>query len=321
MRAMLPLPSRLMLVAAVAIPLAAPVAFADAPDADLLFRQGRASADAGDYPHACVAFTESFRLDPAPGTMLNLADCEQHIGRLASAWGHFVHLEKVLPATDERREVARERATTLAPRVPWMTVVLAPDAPPDARVFRDDVEIDSPSLGLLLPVDPGSHTLLIVAPGRDARTMAVVAVEREVVRVVVSLGPSSPAAGVVSRVPAVLPDPVVAREVARPAPTHTAAWLVGAAGIASLGVGTYFGARALAERSISDGGCTGGVCSSAMGLQAYESARSDARVSDVALGIGIVGLAVGGYLLLRSGTDAPASTALRVTATGVGGAW
>src|ERR1019366_4996520 len=309
MRAMLPRPSRLMLVPAVAILLAGPVAFADAPDADVLFRQGRASADAGDYPHACVAFTESFRLDPAPGTLLNLADCEQHIGRLASAWVHFVRLEKCLPATDERREVAHERAATLAPRVPWMTITLAPDTPPDARVFRDDVEIDSASVGLLLPVDPGPHSLLIVAPGHEARTMAVVAVEHELVRVVVSLGPSSPAAGVVSRGPAVLPDPVVPREVVRPAPTHTAAWLVGAAGIASLGVGTYFGARALAERSISDEGCTGGGCANAMGLRAYESARSDARVSDVALGIGIVGLAIGGYLLLTSGTEAHAATA------------
>jgi hypothetical protein len=310
-----------MPVAVVAILLAGPVAFADTPDADVLFRQGRAAAEAGDYPHACIDFTESLRLDPAPGTLLNLADCEQHIGRLASAWGHFLRLEKVLPATDERRQVARDRAATLAPRVPWMTIALAPDTPPDARVFRDDVEIDSASLGLLLPVDPGPHTLLIVAPGREARTMAVVAVERELVRVVASLGPSSPAAGVVSRGPAVLPDPVVAREVARPAPTHTAAWLVGAAGIAALGVGTYFGARALAERSISDEGCAGGACSNAMGLHAYESARSDARVSDVALGIGIAGLAIGGYLLLRSGTDAPASTAFRVTASGVGGAW
>ena len=76
-----------MLVVAVAIPLAGPAAFADTPDADTLFRQGRASAEAGDYPHACVAFTESFRLEPALGTLLNLADCEEHVGRVAKEDG------------------------------------------------------------------------------------------------------------------------------------------------------------------------------------------------------------------------------------------
>ena len=314
-------PSRLMVLAAVAIPLVSRVAFADPHDADILFRQGRANAEAGDYPHACVDFTESLSLDPAPGTLLNLADCEEHIGRLASAWGHFLRLVKVLPATDERRQVARERATTLAPRVPWMIFTLALDTPRDARVFRDDVEIDSSRLGLLLPVDPGSHSVLIVAPGRESRIVTVVAVERELVRVVVSLGPDASAGAVVSSGPAVPADPVAPREVGRRAPTYTAAWLVGGAGIASLGVGTYFGARALAERSWSDASCTGGVCANAAALAEYQSARGDARASDVALGIGVVALAVGGFLLLTSHGDAPAGTALRVTPTGLGGSW
>jgi hypothetical protein len=310
-----------MLVVAVAIPLAGPAAFADTPDADTLFRQGRASAEAGDYPHACVAFTESFRLEPALGTLLNLADCEEHVGRVASAWGHFLRLARVLPATDERRQVARERATALAPRVPWVTFVLAPDTPREARVFRDDVEIDSSRLGLLLPVDPGSHSVLIVAPGRESRSVTVVAAERELVRVVVSLGADASAGAIVSSGLAAAAIPVAPHEVGRPAPTHTAAWLVGAAGIASLGVGTYFGARALAERSWSDASCTGGACANAAALGEYQSARSDARASDVALGIGVVALAVGGFLLLTSGSDATAGTALRVTGSGLGGAW
>jgi hypothetical protein len=202
-----------------------------------------------------------------------------------------------------------------------MIITLAPDTPRDARVFRDDIEIDSFRLGLLLPVDPGPHSVLIVAPDHGSRSMTVVAVERELARVVVSLGPDASAGEAVSHGPAILPSPVTPHDAGRPAPSHTAAWLFGAAGIASLGVGTYFGARALAERSMSDQSCTGGVCANALGLGAYESARSDARASDVALGVGIVGLAVGGYLLLTSHAEAPDGTALRVTATGVGGAW
>jgi len=301
-----PLPSCLMLAAAVAIPLASAVAFADSLDADTLFRQGRAAADAGDYPHACIAFTQSLRLDPQPGTVFNLADCEEHTGRLASAWRHFLRVASDLPATDERRDVARDRASALATRLPWFSIALAPDAPRDARVFCDDVELDGSRLATPWPVDPGPHTLLVVAPGHESKTTSAVAVERETVQVVVSPGAGTP--------PQAMAPPAASKP-------HTVAWLVGAAGVASLGVGTYFGARALAERSWSDASCTGGVCANAAALAEYQSARGDARASDVALGIGVVALAVGGFLLLTSSSDAPAGTALRVTGAGLGGAW
>jgi hypothetical protein len=307
MRTLRRVPCRLTLVFAVAISLGSTVAFAETPDADVLFRQGRAAADVGDYPHACIAFTESLRLDPAPGTVLNLADCEEHMGRLASAWTHFLRVASVLPGTDERHDVGRERAATLASRVPWLAITLAADAPREARVFCDDVEVDRGRLATPLPVDPGPHTVLVVAPGRESRITAVLAVERETVHVTASAGATTPQEA--------LPP-------AAPAHNHAAAWIVGAAGIASLGVGTYFGARALAERSWSDASCTGGRCASAAALGEYQAARSDARASDVALGIGVVALAVGGFLLLTSSSsDAHAGMALRVTGTGLGGAW
>jgi hypothetical protein len=302
--------SRLTLLLAVAIPLVCRSARGDAADpAETLFRQGRASADAGDYPHACVAFAESLRLDAAPGTLLNLADCEEHVGRLASAWGHFQRLQSVLPVTDERWEIARERVVLLAPRVPWMSVTLAPDAPRDSRVFRDDVEMDASRLAVPRPVDPGPHSLLVVAPWREARTVTVVAVEHETLRVVASAGP--PLQHEVAR-------PALA---ARPAADRTAAWVAGGTGVALLGVGTYFGSRALAERHWSDASCAEGVCANAAALAEYQSARSDARVSDVALGIGVLALAVGGYLLLTLRHEGRPLRAVAVSAAGMGGAW
>jgi hypothetical protein len=299
-----------IVAAVVTSPLARRVALADTPDpaaAEAVFRQGRASADAGDYPRACASFAESLRLEPAPGTLFNLADCEEHVGRLASARGHFLRVERVLPAADERHGIARERAAALSLRVPWLVVTLASGAPSGARVFRDDVELDDARIAVPLPVDPGSHSVLVVAPGRESRTTTSVAVEGETTRVVAAPGPSS--------------GPLVAHEASPATRAHTAAWFVGAAGIASLGVGTYFGARALAERSLSDVGCAGDVCGSVLGRDAYESARSDAVAADVALGVGIVALAVSGYLLLRTQGDSSARTALQLTGSGVRGAW
>ena len=174
-------------------------------------------------------------------------------------------------------------------------------------MFRDDVELDAARLGVPLPVDPGPHSVLVVAPGRESLSTVTVAVDGETLRVVAAPGPST--------------GPLVAPEAPPAAPAHTAAWLVGAAGIASLGVGTYFGARALAERSLSDVSCAGGVCGSALGRDAYESARRDAVVADVALGVGIAALAVGGYLLFGTGKDSRTGTALLLTGSGVRGAW
>jgi hypothetical protein len=303
---MRPAPRRLALATAVAVSLTSRFVLAEPPDpvaAETSFRLGRASADAGDYSRACVQFAESLRLDPAPGTLLNLADCEEHLGRFATAWESFLRLGNIVPVSDERSGIARERAAALAPRVPWIAVTLAPDTPADARIFRDDVEIERPRLSAPWPVDPGWHGVLVVAPGHESRSTGVVAAEGLTVHVVASAGP------------------LVPHELSRPPPSHTAAWVIGAGGLVSLGVGTYFGARAVAERSMSDATCSGGVCGNAAGLGEYESSRSDARIADVALGVGFVALAVTGYLLVTSGSEARAVAALRMTGAGVGGAW
>lgn len=272
--------------------------------AEALFRQGRASALAGDYARACTAFAESLRLEPAPGALLNLADCEEHVGRVARAWRDFVRAEDAFPPGDERRPLCHDRAAALAPRVPWVTVALQPDAPPGTRVFWDDVELDAARLAAPMPVDPGAHRVLVVAPGRVSTASSVVAAEHDTLRVVAA------------------PGPLLRDDPARPPPprSRATAWLVGAAGLASLGVGTYFGARALGERSTSDAACEGSVCASASGLDAYASARNDARIADVALGLGVVGLAVGGILLVTTGRAAPTATAW-ISGAGLGGTW
>lgn len=61
-----------------------------ATQADALFKQGRAQMAAGNLEAACTAFDSSQQLDPAVTTLLNLADCREKRGQLATAWGLFV---------------------------------------------------------------------------------------------------------------------------------------------------------------------------------------------------------------------------------------
>src|SRR5882672_2555090 len=69
--------------------------------ADALFQEGQAALERGDLDIACPKLRESDRLDPANGTKLNLADCEEKRGHLASAWELYRKLSETLPAGDE----------------------------------------------------------------------------------------------------------------------------------------------------------------------------------------------------------------------------
>src|SRR5258708_37292521 len=54
-----------------------------------LFDEGRKLLADGKYDAACPKLEESQRLDPGMGTLVNLAECWEHIGRTALAWARF----------------------------------------------------------------------------------------------------------------------------------------------------------------------------------------------------------------------------------------
>src|SRR5438034_1147130 len=66
--------------------------------AEASFEEARQLVLAGHFAEACPKLEASQRLDPAPGTELNLADCYEKTDRFASAWGMFQQA-----ADDERR--------------------------------------------------------------------------------------------------------------------------------------------------------------------------------------------------------------------------
>src|SRR5262245_40354409 len=82
----------------------------DAVAADYLFREARKASRAGNYAKACPLFAESLRLDPGAGTLMNLADCEEHLGQIASAWEHWREaLDEMRGKTDKRQALARRQ--------------------------------------------------------------------------------------------------------------------------------------------------------------------------------------------------------------------
>ena len=300
---------------------------ADAAAGETLFREGRRLMKVGDLAAACAKFEESQRLDPAPGTLANLADCEEKLGRLASAWQHWRSTADRLPASDRRRATALTRAAALEANLPRLMIEVAADQPPGLTILRDGVPLGTASLGEALPLDPGRHQIVVSAPGRRPLSYDVALVAGEQRKLVVAAGPSQPGAVAAATAttavipaapvtPAVVPPPLQAPTLTAPATPSVAAsagsagapstrWrtvgsyaLLGV-GAAGLGAGTYFGVEALRARADARKACTGAgdppACWSSARMplvrDRYYSWRADA-----CLAAGAAAVIAGGYL-------------------------
>jgi len=188
-------------------------------------------------------------------------------------------------------------------------------------VRRDHVVVGSAAWGVASPVDPGDHVIEVSAPGHKAWSTRVTvgdAADRESVDVpaLEQKADDSPANSSADEAPANSPPPV-------PESTHRGgtqraiSYVVGAAGIVSLGVGTAFGIMAISKSNDAKSQCTSvpSPCPPSAVHEMNSVAKTDALISDVTVGVGIVAVGVGLYLLLSAPSDAPASTDAPAPAT------
>lgn len=298
----------------------------DPAAAEVLFREGRDAFKRGDWASACPKFAESQRLDPSAGTLFNLADCEEHAGKITSAWQHWQELAETLRATpgDERRAVAQKHASDLAPRLPRLKIVWSGGAPPNATVRRDGIELGPASLGEALPVEAGHHTIEVRVQGHAPKTFTASAREGAVVDVAISPGEATeaPVPGGTETKP---PPPTEAKP--PPTPTGPApdggapvlregtstssaltpvGWTLVALGSLVTVGGVAFGGGALAEKSTVDAECGAKVCTPA-GVSAAQTGQTLATVSTVGFIVGPILLAGGVTFLILGGGSSKSS--------------
>lgn len=190
---------------ALAIPIAAllfpRLARADAA-AEALFEEGRKLSQAGRFAEACPKFEESFRLQPGMGTEFNLADCLEHIGKTASAWGRYrsVAAAAKLAGQSAREKVAQERANRLEPNLCRLRIDVEKEN--GVVVERDGSPVGEGQWRTPVPIDPGEHTITANAPGKIPfkRAIAVSSCNAPIVVTIPTLAvdplpPASPSTG------------------------------------------------------------------------------------------------------------------------------
>jgi hypothetical protein len=292
----------------------------DRAAAEALFAKGREAAKRGDLDAACAAFEESTRLDPAPGTMFNLGDCEEKRRHDAAAWQWFQETLTKLSASDQRRPLVQSRIAAIEARLPTLTIRLAPGSPPESVVERDGSELRAASLGVALPLDVGAHHIVVTAPGHDAHAEDVQLAQGDRKELVVAPGPETappPPAPPVIAPPVIAPPPVATPSHASHADTRVLGYVVGGVGAASVVTALVLGGVALGEKSTVDDHCnrTTRLCDSQSAVDAASSGSALATASTVTFIVGAAALGVGTYFILTSGKAGETDVRARVSLT------
>jgi serine/threonine-protein kinase len=147
----------------------------DKAASDVLFKDAKQLVAEGRFNEACPKFEESQRLDPTPGTLLNLGDCYISASppRNASAWGAYRQAEVMARQRGDaaRQQGAALRAQAVEPRLSKVTIVVPPAARlPGLEVKWDGRPVGEGLFGSAFPVDAGEHTVVASAPGHKGWT-------------------------------------------------------------------------------------------------------------------------------------------------------
>lgn len=300
---------------------------ADRAAAETLYEEGRKLFNANQFPEACGKFEESQRLDPGVGTLLYLGSCYEKVGKTASAWITF--REAVAAAHTagqaDREKTATQLASALEPKLSKLQLIVPREHElPGLQIRRDGTSLGRALWGSPFPIDPGNHTIEISAPSRKTATLSLV-IDKTGQTTSLSIplldaAEPAPAASSAAAVPSatVPPTPFSSKDPPPPpAPDRTLALVAGGVGVVGLGLGAYFGVRAIQQWNDAKPLCPADRCNQAGYDQAGSASRSG-NLSTIFFTLGAVGVGTGVTLWLLQ--PSPSSSARRSPSLSVGAA-
>ena len=289
--------------------------------------QGVQLAEAGDCAHAVDPLTRAESLRHAPTTLEWLGECHIALGKLVvgtEELNRVIH-EPLPPnspaAFAAAQDRARKKVDAAVARIGKLRIHIDHPAGVKPQVKVDDELVFDAMLDADRPTDPGAHKVTVTAAGMKPTAASVTLADSQSSSVSLTLEPdpnavaappppsaSAPATGAA-------PAPAASGATTAPPPeappaepgSKTPAFIALGVGVVGVAVGAIFGGIALGTKSTLDGECPNKNCPSSSDQSTINSLGTQAWVSTIGFGVGIVGLGVGTVLWATSGSSGSAS--------------
>jgi len=277
--------------------------------AEALFKAAKALAKEGKWAQACPKFEASQKLDKQLGTLTNIADCYENLGKVATAWARWnAALEWARHNNDERLDYIHGRQKKIEPRLPKVVVNVA-NPVSTLSIKRGSVEVAEPMWGVPIPVDADPIEVTVLRGQTVLLRHPIEPQEGEISVVTIDL----------ANIDRTHPAPPPSAEPITPPPTppppydptqRNVGLIVGGIGIVAVLVAAGLEVGALVKKGQADesDACVNRFCSPD-GLDAAESGATFAEVGQwVGIG-GLATLAVGVTIFLTAPSEQPPASA------------
>ncbi len=276
-------------------------------DAEDLFRRAKALLADKRAAEACPLFHESYRLDPGMGTLLNLALCDEQIGKVASAWGAFRAVEQqaraAVPPNESRAQLAREHADKLQPRLSRLRIVVPPESRVPGLTVKLDGEEKAEPVWVGIPVDVGTRVVEVSGTNRLPVLIRLkVEDEASLQTVTVPLLADAPPAAVPVAGGANLEEfEAFAATRAR----RTSGYVIGGIGLGIFAAGAVFGIAGIINDNTAKecAPCFRGSTAAADSDKATDRALVFANIANVTVPLGALATAFGAYLVVSAKSE------------------
>src|SRR5262249_4704111 len=150
-----------------------------------LYDAGKALQDQGKFKEALDKFERAQQIIPAPTNLLHFAECQVGLKQLVAASETYIAATKMPTngndAFTQAERLAASGRQEWKPRTPKGRISVAPKDAPSLSVKIDgrDVKAALINADVGLPLDPGTHQVVAVAPGFKTETQSIALRESE----------------------------------------------------------------------------------------------------------------------------------------------
>jgi hypothetical protein len=155
-----------------------------------LFAEARDLEQSSQWPQAVARLDQALGIKETPGLRFHLAYCQEQAGELAEALANYQRAAALLADGTEAPDVARllePARRSVDQRLPRVTLAV------NRRVARPALEVDGHTtrFARLLRLNPGSHRIVVSAPGYQTSQRDIELAERDQTTVEVRLEPAA----------------------------------------------------------------------------------------------------------------------------------